>query len=107
MSRRDIISIFSSSKKHKKQKKPEKALPASAKDVREVESIPGLGRSPGGGNDNPLQYSCLKNPINRMAQTIKNLPAMLETHVRSLGQKDCLDKGMATHSSILAWRFHG
>ena len=39
-----------------------KNLPANAGDVREVRSIPGLGRSPGGGNDNPLQYSCLKNP---------------------------------------------
>ena len=34
----------------------------------------------------------------------KNLPAMWETQVRSLGQKDPLEKGMATHSSILAWR---
>ena len=36
--------------------------------------------------------------------TVKNLPVMQETHVRSLGQKDPLEKGMATHSSILAWR---
>ena len=35
---------------------------------------------------------------------VKNLPAMLETWVRSLGWKDALAKGMATHSSILAWR---
>ena len=39
-----------------------------------------------------------------MAQTVKNLPAKLETGVRSLGLKDPLEKGMATHSSILAWR---
>ena len=39
-----------------------------------------------------------------MAQTIKNLPAMQETWVRSLGQKDHIEKGMATYSSILAWR---
>ena len=39
-----------------------------------------------------------------MAQTVKNLPAMLETWVRSLVQEDPLEKGMATHSSILAWR---
>ena len=39
-----------------------------------------------------------------MAQTIKNLPAMQETHVGSLGQEDPLEKGMATQSSILAWR---
>ena len=35
---------------------------------------------------------------------VKNMPAMQETHVRSLGQEDPLEKGMATHSSILAWR---
>ena len=35
---------------------------------------------------------------------IKNLPAMQETQVRSLGQEDPLKKGMATHSSTLAWR---
>ena len=39
-----------------------------------------------------------------MAQMIKNLPAMQETRVRSLGQEDLLEKGMATRSSILAWR---
>ena len=39
-----------------------------------------------------------------MAQTVKNLPAMQETQVRSLGQEDPLVKRMATHSSILAWR---
>ena len=38
-----------------------------------------------------------------MAQTVKNLPAMQETHVQSLGREDALEKGMATHSSILAW----
>ena len=39
-----------------------------------------------------------------VAQTIKNLPATQETQVHSLGQEDPLEKGMATHSSILAWR---
>ena len=39
-----------------------------------------------------------------VAQTTKNLPAMWETWVQSLGQEDVLEKGMATHSSILAWR---
>ena len=39
-----------------------------------------------------------------VAQTIKNLSAMQETWVRSLGQENLLEKGMATHSSILAWR---
>ena len=39
-----------------------------------------------------------------VAQTVKNLPAMQETMVQSLGREDPLEKGMATHSSILAWR---
>ena len=39
-----------------------------------------------------------------MAQMVKNLPAVQETWVRSLGQEDPLEKKMATHSSILAWR---
>ena len=39
-----------------------------------------------------------------VAQTVKNLPAMWETRVQSLGSEDPLEEGMATHSSILAWR---
>ena len=39
-----------------------------------------------------------------MAQTVKNLPAVQETWIQSLGQEDPLEKGMATHSSDLAWR---
>ena len=39
-----------------------------------------------------------------MAQTVKNLPAVWETWDQSLSQEDPLEKGMATHSSILAWR---
>ena len=39
-----------------------------------------------------------------VAQMVKNLPAMQETQVQSLGQGDSLEKGMATHPSILAWR---
>ena len=42
--------------------------------------------------------------ISLVAQTVKNLPAMLENWVQSLGREDPLEKGMATHSSILAWR---
>ena len=42
-----------------------KNLPANAGDTRDMGSIPGSGRSPGGGNGNLLQYSCLKNPMDR------------------------------------------
>ena len=44
-----------------------KHSPASAGDARDMGLIPGLGRSPGVGNDNPLQYSCLENPMDREA----------------------------------------
>ena len=40
-----------------------KNLPANVGDVRDVGSIPGSGRSPGGGHSNPLWYSCLENPM--------------------------------------------
>ena len=42
-----------------------KSLPANAGDVRGAGSIPGLGRCPGEGHGNPLQYSCLENPMDR------------------------------------------
>ena len=63
-------------------------------------SIPGLGRSPGEGIVYPLQYSW----ASLVAQLIKNPPAMWEAWVSSLGWEDPLEKGKATHSSILAWR---
>ena len=63
-------------------------------------SIPGLGRSPREGIGYPLQY-CWASLV---AQLVKNLPAVWETWVRSLGGEDPLEKGKATHSSILAWR---
>ena len=62
--------------------------------------IPGSGRSTGEGIGYPLPYSW----ASRMAQLVKNLPVMWETWVLSLGWEDPLEKGKATHSSILAWR---
>ena len=44
-----------------------KNLSASARDMRDAGLIPGLGRSPGAGHGNPLQYSCLENPMNKEA----------------------------------------
>ena len=44
-----------------------KNAPANAGDVRDAGSIPGSGKSPGGGHGNPLQYSCLENPTDRGA----------------------------------------
>ena len=48
---------------------------------------------------------CLAHNLTPMvAQTVKNVPAVQETWVQSLGQEDPLERGMATHSSILAWK---
>ena len=49
-------------------------------------------------------YICIYTGASLVAQMVKNLPAMWETQVRSLGWEDRLEKGKATHSSILAWR---
>ena len=51
-----------------------------------------------------LYESLLEPWASIVAQIVKNTPAMQETQVKSLGQEDPLEKGMATHSSILAWR---
>ena len=59
--------------------------PANAGDVRDVGSIPGLGRSPGGGNDNSFQYSSLENPMDRGAwQVIVHRLAKSQTRLKQL-----------------------
>ena len=62
--------------------------------------IPGSGRSTGEGIGYPFQYSW----ASLVTQLVKNPPAIRETWVCSLGWDDLLEKGTATHSSILAWR---
>ena len=68
--------------------------------ARDLSSIPGLGRFAREGIGYPLQYFW----ASLVAQLVKNPPAMRETWVKSLGWEDPLEKGKATHSSILAWR---
>ena len=63
-------------------------------------SIPGSGRSTGEGIGYLLQCSW----ASLLAQLVKNPPARQETWIGSLGWEDPLEKGKATHSSILAWR---
>ena len=70
----------------------------SACNTGDPDLIPGSGRSAGEGIGYPLQYSW----ASLLAQLVKNLPAMQETWVQSLGWEDHLEKGKATHSSILA-----
>ena len=62
--------------------------------------ISGLEQFPGEGIGYPLQYSW----ASLVAQMVKNLPAMRDTWIQILGWEDPLEEGMATHSSILAWR---
>ena len=124
-----------------------KEFSCSAGDAGDSGSIPGSGRSPRGGNSNPLRYSCLGNPsetgvwqatvhgvarvrrdwalhvcfkhcgslhtfniqyytptISLIAQLVKNLLAVQKTQFQFLGWEDPLEKKMAIHSSILAWR---
>ena len=84
---------------------------ASAYNVGDLGSIPGLRRSPGEGNGNPLQYSCLENPMDGGAwwaavygvaksQTrLSNFTFTFHFHA--------LEKEMATHCSVFAWRIPG
>ena len=64
--------------------------------------IPGSGRSSGGENVNALQYSCLRNSMERGAEGRTRLSDFIFTfHIHAL------EKEMATHSSVLAWRIPG
>ena len=62
-------------------------------------SLPGSGRAPGEGVGHPLQYSW----ASLVAQLAEKPPTMQETWVQSLGWEDPLERGKATHLSILAW----
>ena len=110
-----------------------KNLPASAGDTG---PIPGSGRSPGGGRGNPLQCSCLEIPWTEELGRLQSMGSQTVGHnlvseqqmgfpgsasgkepacqckrhrmwVQSLGREDPLEEGMATHSSVLAWRIPG
>ena len=62
-----------------------KNMPPSAGDIRDIGSIPGLGRSPGGGHINPLLYSCLENPIREHWQATVYRIAQSGTKLKRLG----------------------
>ena len=74
----------------------------SACNAGDPSSIPGSGRSPRKRIGYPLQFSW----ASLVAEMTKNPPAMWATWVLSLGREDPPEKGMATHSSILAWKIH-
>ena len=84
---------------------------ASTHNVGDLDSIPGLGRSPGEGNGNPLQYSCLENSMDRGAwwvavHGVAKSRTRLSDFIFSF-HFHALEKEMATHSSVLAWRIPG
>ena len=81
-----------------------KTLPANAEDVRDAGPVPGLERSPGGGNGIPLQLLQRASPV---AQRAKNLSANAgDTRDTDSvpGSGRSLEEEMATHSSLLAWK---
>ena len=71
-----------------------KILPANAGDKRDMGSIPESGRSPGGGHGNPLQYSCLENPMERGAW---------RAIVHSVSQSQTLLKQPSMHTHVAIW----
>ena len=81
-----------------------KNLPANAGDVRDSGLIPGLGRSLGGGHGNPLQYSCLENPMDRGAWQEATVHGVAKSQTQLSELMESLEKEMETHSSILAWK---
>ena len=77
----------------------------------DMESIAGLGRSSGGGNGNPPQYSCLENPMDRGAwRATVHRVAKSRTRLSDFTLTfhfHALEKEMAAHASVLAWRIPG
>jgi len=69
--------------------KKKQTLPASAGDVRDTGSSPGLGRCPGGGHGNPLQYSCLENPMDRPVLRVTQSQAWLK-QLRTAHMNSCM-----------------
>ena len=61
-----------------------KNLPANAGDVKDAGSVPGLGRSPGGGHGNPLQYSSLENSMDREAWGLPSTWLQSQTQLKRL-----------------------
>ena len=59
--------------------------PATVEDIRDVGSTPGSGRSPGGGHGNPLQYSCLENPMDRGTCRLHSMGSQSQTRLKGLG----------------------
>ena len=84
--------------------------PANAGDTRNMGSIPGLGRSPGVGNGNPLQYSCVRNPMDRgawwvtvhgVAESDMTEHTHTHTHTHTTQHKHCVGQTVAVIRLLL------
>ena len=90
-----------------------KNLPASARDIKNKGSIPGLERSPGGGHGNPLQYFCLENSMDRGAwwatvHRVANIQTWLKWQHTCLGQTEDLEfVNLPLHKAYLLKSFPG
>jgi len=74
---------------------------ANAGDIRDTGSIPGLGRSPGGGHGNPLQYSCLENPMDRGAwRATVHRVAKGQTQLKQLNTHNTLESDSSSASLL-------
>ena len=84
-----------------------KNLPANTGDIRDVGSIPRLGRPPGGGHDNPLQCSCLENPMDRGAweQATVHAVTKCQIQLKQLSTHTHMLRGLGRFSDLLhvAW----
>ena len=67
-----------------------KNLPTNTEDSKDVGSIPGLGRSPGVGNGNPLQYSCLGNSMDRGVHRVTELDMTKHTYIMFIQVKNSI-----------------
>ena len=78
-----------------------KNLPANAGDIRDMGSIPGSGRSPGGEHGNSLQYSCLENPMDRGAwRATVHRVAKSQTKLKRFSTHVCAHTHTHTHTYI-------
>ena len=74
--------------------------PANAGDTGDAGSIPGSGRAPGGGNGNPLQYSCLENPMDRGAQRAAAHGVSTELDTTDHNTNMCITESLCVHQNL-------
>ena len=81
-----------------------KNLPGNAGDIRDVGSIPGLGRSSGGGHGNPLQYSCLENAMDRGAWQAHTVHRVAVSDATEASYHACMHMHTHTHTRTYTYK---